>query len=332
MERKRRTFVRNALWGFAVFLILMSILLLIFTYFNIYFRIEELRQYFIGLLPKIIGVILLIVATKMVLTFIRPVFVGALRGYKRSQAEIKMEWQLFSNLVWIFILILLIFIIIGDFTGLLAFGVVVAALLYVLQKPILNVAGWVDVILHRPYTIGDRVEIDGKKGYVVDVGMFHTTLREFGEWMKGDTFTGRLITVPNSSIFETPILNYTRDTPYILDEIKIAITYESDHKQAKQHIFKSAVEVVGDSMKIYSKMITRKMNIKYLEIQRIEEPLVRMEFADSCMNFFVIYLCPASKRREVKTEITEKILSRIQKDDKVHIAYPHMEVVGVQKR
>ncbi|UCE38186.1 MAG: mechanosensitive ion channel [Thermoplasmata archaeon] len=309
---------------------MIAILLLIFTYFKIYFNIEELRELFIDLLPKIIGVFLIIVATKLVLSFLRPAFTGVLKGHKRSQAEIKMEWQLFSNLVWIFIFILLIFIIIGDFTGLLAFGVVVAALLYVLQKPILNIAGWLDIIFHRPYTIGDRVEIDGKKGYVVDVGMFHTTLREFGEWMKGDTFTGRLITVPNSCIFETPILNYTRDTPYIRDEVKIAITYESDHNLAKKLILKSAVEVVGNSMIKHSKQIAQKMDIKDLKSQLIKEPMVRMLFSDSCMNFYVIYFCEASKRREINSMITEKILDRIKSEPKVNIAYPHLEVIGVR--
>jgi small-conductance mechanosensitive channel len=332
MEQGTHKLKRYILLEFIVFIILLAVLWFVILYFGLNLRLEEVKDTVIKYLPLAIGVILILVITKIVLGVLRPAFEKSLGGRTKSHAEVMMIWNLFSNFVWIFVIILLISIFIGDFTGLLAFGVVMAALLYVLQRPILNVAGWLDIIFHRPYAIGDRIKVEGTKGYIVDIGMFHTTLREFGEWMSGDTYTGRLITLQNSCIFETPIINYSRDTPYIWDEIKVAITYESDYEIAKQYILKSAVEVPGENMKKYSKNMVQKIDIRDLKSQLKEDPLIRSEFSDSCMNFFVIYLCKASERREVATEITEKILSRIQKDDKVHIAYPHMEVVGVQKR
>ncbi len=331
MERGTRKLMRYILLEFIIFIILLAILWFVILYFGLNLRLEEVKDTVIGLLPIALGVILIIVITRIVLGVLKPAFEKSLGHRTRSHAEVMMIWKLFSNFVWIFVVILLISIVIGDFTGLLAFGVVVAGLLYVLQRPILNIAGWLDIIFHRPYAIGDRIEVEGKKGYIVDIGMFHTTLREFGEWMSGDTYTGRLITLPNSFIFETPIINYSRDTPYIWDEIKVAITYESDYKIAKQYILESAVEVAGEKMKQYSKNMAQKIDIKELKSQLKEEPLIRSEFSESCMNFYVIYLCQARNRREVATEITESILGKIQKDDKVHIAYPHMEVVGVQK-
>jgi small-conductance mechanosensitive channel len=281
--------------------------------------------------PLIVGIVLILVITKLVLSLLRPAFDKAFEGHMRSHAEVKMIWRLIANIVWIFIIIFLLSMVIGDFSGLLAFGVIMAALLYALQKPLLNVAGWLDIIFHRPFSIGDRIEINDKKGYVVDVGMFHTTLREFGEWMEGDTFTGRLITLPNSSIFETELLNYTKDTPYIWDEIKVAVTYESDHEKAKQLIFDSAKDVVGENMKKYSHYISRKMDVKDLRKDLIEEPQIRLDLSASSLDIYVIYFCQTDKRREIKSEITEGILSRIKKSRKVNIAYPHMEVVGVKK-
>jgi small-conductance mechanosensitive channel len=331
MEPDTRRLIKYILLEFAVFLILLAILLYLIQYFDLDFRTVEMKEFFTDLLPKIIGVILVFVLTKLILSLLRPVFDKAFEKHVRSHAEIKMIWRLTANIVWIFMIVLLISIAIGDFTGLLAFGVVAAALVYVLSKPILNMAAWLDIIFHRPYSIGDRIEIDGKKGYVVDVGMFHTTMREFGEWMHGDTYTGRLVTVPNSSIFESPILNYTKDTPFIWDEIKIAITYESDHDRAKQHILDSAAEVVGDNMKLNSRYITRKMDIKDLRRDLLNEPVVRTEFSDSSVNFYLIYFCETDKRRAIKSDISERILARIKKDKKVHVAYPHMEVVGVKK-
>jgi small-conductance mechanosensitive channel len=331
MDPETRKLIKYILLEFAVFLILVSILLYITSYFNLDLRIGEIREAIISFLPMIVGIVLIIVITKLVLSLLRPAFDRAFEGHMRSHAEVKMIWRLIANIVWIFIIILLLSFAIGDFSGILAFGVVMAALLYALQKPILNMAGWLDIIFHRPFSIGDRIEIDGKKGYVVDVGMFHSTLREFGEWMKGDTFTGRLITIPNSNVFETPILNYTKDTPYIWDEIKTQITYESDHNLAKQLIFDSALEVVGEDMKKYSHYISRSMDVKDLRKDLIEEPQIRMHFADSALNIYVIYFCQTDRRRTVKSQITENILNGIKSAKKVHIAYPHVQVVGVKK-
>jgi small-conductance mechanosensitive channel len=327
MEQGTRRLVRIILWEFAVLLVLI----LVIMYFDIYLEFGEIRKTLLEALPKTIVVILILVITKLVLSLLRPAFSKAFERTMASHAEVKMLWQLFSNLVWIFVIILLVLIVIGDFTGLLAFGVILAAMLWVMQKPLLNIAGWLDIIFHRPYAIGDRIEIDGKKGYVVDVGMFHTTIREFGGWMKGDTFTGRVISIPNSTIFEIPVINYTKDTPYIWDEIKVAITYESDHDIAKQFILDSTKEVVGEDMRKYSKLMIRKLEVKELQKELIEEPVVRMDFFESCVNFYAIYLCEVSKRREIRSEISKKILDKIKKDDRVRIAYPHMEIVGVGK-
>ncbi|UCE74623.1 MAG: mechanosensitive ion channel [Methanomassiliicoccales archaeon] len=332
MEQSTRKLLKYLIYEFVVFLVLLFILLFIISYYNLDLRFSEIREWFVGFYPKIVGIILIIVITKLVLSFLRPAFDSTFARHVSRHTNMKMMWRFLSNIVWIFVIVLLLLFLIGDIGGLITFGVIVAALLWVLQRPIINVAGWLDIIFHRPYAIGDRVEVDGKKGYVIDVGMFHTTLREFGEWMEGDTFTGRLINIPNSSVFEKPILNYTRDTPYIWDEIKIAITYESDHEMAKHHIMDSALEVVGLDMKKYAYFMVKKMDTKDLRRSVIEEPVVRMEFSESCVNFYVIYFCEVARRRAVRSEITERILDKIKKEKDVRVAYPHMEVVGVKKR
>jgi small-conductance mechanosensitive channel len=178
MGQRTRRFAKLILWYFIIFVVLISIII----YFPISLKQEEIADTFINLLPKILGILLVIVITKLILSALRPAFEKGFERTTRSHAEVKMKWQLLSNITWILVIIVLALIIVGiDIASLILFGVVVAALLYVLQRPILNMAGWVDIILHRPYSIGDRIEIDKRKGYVVDVGMFHTTLREFGE-------------------------------------------------------------------------------------------------------------------------------------------------------
>ncbi len=326
MDQITRKLVKYILWELTIFLLLA----LSITYLGIFFEFGEIQNVMLGILPKVIVVILIILIAKLAISVTRPVFDKAFEKRLPSHADIEMIWQFIANMTWIFILMLIILIFIGT-VDLLAIGVILAALIWALQKPILTLAGWMVIISRRPYTIGDRIEVDGKKGYVVDVGMFYTTLREIGEWMNGDTFTGRLLNIPNSCVFEKPVLNYTRDTPYIWDEVKIAITYESDYDLAKHHIQSGAVEIIGFNMKKYARLMTQKMEIKDLKKELIQEPVIMSEFSDYCVNFYVIYYCEAMHRRAIRSAITERVLNKIMKDDKVRIAYPHMELVGLRK-
>jgi small-conductance mechanosensitive channel len=326
MEKNTRKLVTYLLWEFVIFIgVIIAI-----SFFHNYLP-EDVQESLLDVLPKALIVVIIFVLTKVTLSFLKPVFEKTFQKDDRSQAEVKMMWQFFSKFVWVIIIIYILLIMIGNIPNLLPWAVIIAALLWVLQNPILNIIGWLDITFHGPYSVGDRIEIDGRKGFVVKVGMLHTTIREIQGWMAGETYTGRLISIPNSSIFETPIVNYTRNTPYIYDEIKIAITYESDHKLAKKLILEETMKIVGDKMKEHSKIMAYKMDVKDLKSDLIQGPIVRTEFSESSVIFYVIFSCEVNKRRAVRSEITERILEKIKSEDKVKIAYPHMEVVGIGK-
>ena len=51
-------------------------------------------------------------------------------------------------------------------------------------------------------------------------------------WVEARQYTGRIVTVSNSQIFDQPVYNYTRDFPYLWDEMRIPITYRVDRAPA----------------------------------------------------------------------------------------------------
>jgi len=88
----------------------------------------------------------------------------------------------------------------GGFT--VAFGVAGAGIAFALQEVIASVAGWVVVSLGSLYKPGDRVQLGGIKGDVIDISILRTTLMEVGEWVAGDLYTGRVVRVGNSFVFK----------------------------------------------------------------------------------------------------------------------------------
>ena len=112
---------------------------------------------------------------------------------------------------------------IATFLGLLSAGLAIA-----LADVFLGLAGWVYVITRHPFHIGDRVEIDGKIGDVVDSRLLRFSLLEIGNWVHADQSTGRIVHIPNGMLFRQSLANYTQGFRYIWHEISLNVTFESD--------------------------------------------------------------------------------------------------------
>ena len=115
-------------------------------------------------------------------------------------------------------------------------SVLAAGLTLALHQPITSIAGWLLILVRRPYEIGDRISIGNNSGDVIDIRLFYTSMLEIGNWVDADQSTGRIIHSPNGKVFTEPIFNYTRGFEFIWNEIKIVVTFESDWKKAKKII------------------------------------------------------------------------------------------------
>ena len=126
------------------------------------------------------------------------------------------------------ILVLVVFVNqLGSIT--VALGVAGAGIAFALQEVIISVAGWIALSFGQFYTIGDRIQLEGIKGDVIDIGVLRTTVMEIGEWVKGDQYNGRIVRIANSFVFKEPVFNYSADFPFVWDEIIVPIKYGSDH-------------------------------------------------------------------------------------------------------
>lgn len=93
--------------------------------------------------------------------------------------------------------------------------------------------------------------MSGVRGDVISLSFIQTTIMEMGQppsvedatspaWVKSRQFTGRIVTVTNDKIFEEPVYNYTRDFPYLWEEISIPISYTDNRARAEQILLECA--------------------------------------------------------------------------------------------
>ncbi len=249
-----------------------------------------------------------------------------------SYAMVRSSWKTVSYTIWAVVLTFIFFFFMGGGDSLvLSIGLIGAALAFVLQKPLLNMLGWMFISYNRMFKIGDRIAIGEVKGYVTDINLMHTDVYEMEGWMKGETFTGRISQIPNGMIFDGAVNNYTRDSPYIWDEVGNLVTYESNIDRAKQHMLDAANGVVGELMTKKHEAYRKRLELHDLDRTLPNQPTIRMELADSGVNLYVVYWACAEERRQVKSLIVEAIWRKFMNDSEVEIAYPHMQLVQQEK-
>ncbi len=93
-----------------------------------------------------------------------------------------------------------------------------------LQGSLSNLAGGVLIIVLRPFKIGDFIEVDGQKGTVENIEIFHTYIR---------TPENTVVILPNGKTANTTITNFSMKDSRRVD-LTFTISYESDYDQAKQ--------------------------------------------------------------------------------------------------
>lgn len=114
------------------------------------------------------------------------------------------------------------------FGGALAIGVGFGT-----QNILKNLISGVMLLIEKPIRIGDLVEIDGVTGVVTSIGIRFSTIH-------GAQGTDTLI--PNSSLVEHKLVNWTYSTPDVRKEIKITVAYNSNIASVCEILHKVSLE------------------------------------------------------------------------------------------
>ncbi|MAE48188.1 MAG: small-conductance mechanosensitive channel [Rhodospirillaceae bacterium] len=101
-----------------------------------------------------------------------------------------------------------------------------------LQGTLSNVAAGLMLLFLRPFRIGDWVEAAGVSGSVREIGLFTTTI---------DTFDNVYISIPNSSIWSSNIINHARYGTRRMD-LDIGIGYDSSLDTAETALMSLAAD------------------------------------------------------------------------------------------
>jgi len=248
------------------------------------------------------------------LVIIRRILTRVVESYIRRHAfkqESATQFMMTWKYVWT--AIIAIFGIIGLSGSMKAVGISAGfmgmVLGWSLQAPVTGLAAWLMIILKKPFKIGDRVVIADIIGDVMDVTLTHIILNQVGGTVGGEERSGRAVLIPNAIMFGLAMMNYTLQQDYILDEVPVRVTFESDLKEAENILINAAKEV--------TKEIIEKTG---------EEPFIRAELFESGTLMRLRYKVDPPRRQEVSTYIVKIIFNQFRKNPKVEFCYPKSDI------
>lgn len=152
------------------------------------------------------------------------------------------------------------------------------------------------LIIFKPFKQGDYIEVLDNEGTVKNINIFYTTL---------ETYDNKIIEMPNGSLSNSSIINYTANKKRRLD-LEFSTSYNDDIKKVKNIILK----VINNSDDIIDK----------------EKSIVSLDkMSDSSLIYAVKVWVNTEDYFKVKWDLNEKIKLAFDKNN-IEIPYPQLDI------
>jgi small conductance mechanosensitive channel len=291
--------------------------------------LRDLLLGFYAFLPKLAVALVLLGIAWLVARVVRSTLRKALGQWERTEAVSAVS----AIAIYLAAAVIAMSVLAGDARALLgSVGLIGLALSWALQTPIESFTGWFLNSLRGYYRVGDRIEVGEVFGDVYQIDVLTTTVWEAGgpgKAVAGAQPTGAMITFPNWEVLRSNIVNYSREFPYVWDEVTVAIANESDLEYAA-HTFEAVAErLVGDQMTAAATRYRDLLNRARIAFDVDERPRVFVSGADAWTNCTVRYLVDARKRRRLASDLNialAKVTSEPAHQGRIVPAYPRSEI------
>lgn len=214
-----------------------------------------------------------------------------------------------------------------DLTAILSgLGIGSLAVAFAAKDTLANFFGSISILLDNPFSQGDWIDVDGKEGTVIEIGLRSTTIR---------TFDNAMITIPNLNIANSSIVNWNKRLLGRRIKMHVGVTYESNMQDIKNAI-KDIELMLHEHPQIAGQKTQYEDHRKGLKLLSKEDLkgvkktlLVYLDnFSDSSIDILVYCFSKSvvwSEWLEIKQDVLFKIADILEKND-LSFAYPSLAV------
>ncbi|HZJ06429.1 MAG TPA: mechanosensitive ion channel domain-containing protein [Nocardioidaceae bacterium] len=245
------------------------------------------------------------------------IVVGRLASRRVEDRYRKYYWRKIVHYTTVVVALIGLGIVWRPFAGQLGLllGLVAAGLVIALQDVIGALAGWFNIISGGVFRVGDRVQVGGVRGDVIDIAPLRTKLMEIGSsvgdetWVRGRQYTGRIAAVSNRATFDQTVFNYSASFDFLWEEFTIPIAYRDDWRTAEQ-IINEEVHRISASRE--AEIAIAEMVKRYPVARTEVESRVFIRATDNYLELAARFVVPVRTARRATDEVTRRILDRLE--------------------
>jgi small-conductance mechanosensitive channel len=206
------------------------------------------------------------------------------------------------------------------FAGLITAGIAVA-----LQNVIVSMVGYFFLIGKFGIRVGDRVQVSGVTGEVVDIGLVRFHLMEIGDSGTDSQPTGRVVAFSNSIVFQPAagLFKQIPGTNFVWHEVDLTFAPESDYQIVRERVTK-AVEAAFADYHEKMDLQRRQMEMILSSVSSVElKPQIHLHFSSLGIEVNIRFPVEMGGASELDERIMRELLTAIERE-------PRLKLVGSQ--
>ena len=228
--------------------------------------------------------------------------------------EIRRKWSVTIRNILLIIFILGIGFIWAPRIQPFAVSLLAIALAFVLatKEIITCVSGAIVRMLTKPYTLGDRIEIGGIRGNVLDYNALTTTLLEIGPGQTSHQYTGRAMVFPNSLIFSSVLTNETYTKKFRLHIVTVPLSTDDNWRHAEQVLLQAGKEEAAPYIEDARNYLKKLEGKQWLDAPSVE-PRITIQLPEpGRINLLLRIPCPTQFPSRLEQAILKKFLAEFE--------------------
>lgn len=242
---------------------------------------------------------------------LRTAFASILNSSKSMSVERKRKYFVNLNSTTTFLILFSALFIWDEELRSLAFSLaaILVAIVLACKELILNFMGGIFKLTQNTFHVGDRIEVSGIRGDVIDRTLLSTTLLEIGPGRETHQLTGRSVIIPNSIFLSHTLINESYLKNYVLHTFKIPLKKKADWVKSEELLLELCEKHCSEYFEQAQHHFNELSKRSHLEVP-ILKPRVHVNVTSpDQLDLLVRFTAPASMKGRIEQRILKEFLT-----------------------
>jgi len=247
---------------------------------------------------------------------LRLAIAGALNNAAKMPIEKRRRYFVNLNSITSILILFSVFLIWSDEIRSLALSLaaILVAFIIASKELVLNFMGGIFKLTQKSFHLGDRIEIEGIRGDVIDRSLLSTTILEIGPGHETHQLTGRSINIPNGIFLTKSLTNESYLKNYVLHTFKIPLKTNSNWQERELLLIDICEDHCGHYFEEAQKHFDKIQKNSHLEVP-ILKPRIHINIVSpDQIDLIVRITAPAAMKGRIEQRILKDYLKRVQSD------------------